>query len=560
MPVQTSYPGVYIEELPSSNHSVTPAPTSVTVFVGYTNPFWVLPKGIAPPFDQAVPLLSPADYQANFGGFFNWPWLPDYVGQAVSQFYLNGGSTAFVVALKASTYTNPAASPPTVGTVNAAQAAVPTAADAILTFTAKQPVGFSGPPTVATPMSITFSNITMGVAPVDPTPVASDTADLTIVYGSVVETYRRVLISNLVSVVNNGSQLTTVAGTAPASYTELLAGAASPIYFTYAAGSEPPTGADGKAVGTVIDTTTDFPPVFQANASLDKVGVFNLMALPGITDSATLAQALSYCEQKRAFFIMDPPMNAVADELAELLPSAPTNATPIQNVFTGATPAPQSPNGALYFPYLATTDPVTGQPSSAPPSGFVAGIFAKEDNNRGVWKSPAGLETTLLGTNGLVPTGVMTDPQQGVLNPLGINCLRTFPSTGTVVFGARTLVGQPSNPAFNQWGYVAVRRMALFIEDSLYESLCWAVFEPNAQPLWDALTQEVQSFMLGLYRQGAFAGSTVDTAFKVQCDNTTTTADDINNGVVNIVVSFAPLKPAEFVVIQIAQLAGQAQS
>jgi hypothetical protein len=128
---------------------------------------------------------------------------------------------------------------------------------------------------------------------------------------------------------------------------------------------------------------------------------------------------------------------------------------------------------------------------------------------------------------------------------------------GTVVFGARTLVA--ANDAFEQWRYVAVRRTALFIEQSLYESLKWAIFEPNDTPLWNALTQEVQAFMLGLYRQGAFQGA-AEKAFRVQCDSTTTSQNDIDQGIVNIIVSFAPLKPAEFVVVKIAQLAGQSQT
>jgi phage tail sheath protein FI len=220
---------------------------------------------------------------------------------------------------------------------------------------------------------------------------------------------------------------------------------------------------------------------------------------------------------------------------------------------------PPSPNGALYFPWLKALDPLSGQPMELPPSGYVAGIYARTDTNRGVWKAPAGLETTILGTaGGVVDRGRMTDDRQGTLNPIGVNVLRTFPGIGTVVFGARTLV--TANPAFEQWRYVPVRRMALFIEDSLYDSLGWAVFEPNAEPLWVALTTTVTDFMLSLFRQGAFKGTTPSQAFHVQCDASTTTQYDIDQGVVNIVVAFAPLKPAEFVVIKIAQLAGQAQS
>ena len=550
MPVTTSYPGIYIEELPSASHSVSAAPTSVTVFVGYTNPFWMGPPNATtpPPFGAAVELFSFADYQAYFGGFFTSPWLPDYVGQAVFQFFMNGGSDAFVVALPAvNEFYFDATGKVTTTKIAAATAALVKGGNGF-TFTALQPVGIAGTPDLGLTMTLTVSNIiTTGG-------VTDDTADLTIVYGTTVETYRRLLIGDLVATVSARSRLASVVATgAPTTYDVLPP---MPVSFIYA---KPPT-----AGWTTIDPLA-FGGVFADNAPLDKVSIFNLMALPGLTDPTALAEALSYCERKRAFFIMDPPATAVADALAETLPSAPANPAPMADIWNGAavntppTPAPPvSPNGAIYFPYLQTTDPVTGAAAISPPSGFVAGIFAREDNNRGVWKSPAGLETTILGTTGVVPSGNMTDPQQGVLNQLGVNCLRTFPGIGSVVFGARTLVSM--NSAFEQWKYVAVRRMALFIEQSLYGSLGWAIFEPNDIPLWNALTQEVQAFMLGLFRQGAFQGATADQAFQVVCDSTTTSQADIDNGIVNILVGFAPLKPAEFVVVQIAQLAGQTQS
>jgi len=219
---------------------------------------------------------------------------------------------------------------------------------------------------------------------------------------------------------------------------------------------------------------------------------------------------------------------------------------------------PKSTNGALYFPYLLSQDPLTGNVIELPPSGFVAGIYARTDANRGVWKAPAGLETTILNTTGVVPRGRMTDLRQGTLNPKGVNCLRNFPGIGTVVFGARTLVTE--NPAFEQWRYVSVRRMALFIEQTLYRNLGWVVFEPNDDPLWVTIRTNIENFMLSLFQQGAFQGSTPSKAFQVKCDSQTTTQTDIDNGIVNIIVAFAPLKPAEFVIIKIAQLAGQSQA
>jgi phage tail sheath protein FI len=539
-----SYPGVYIEELPSASHSVTPAPTSVTVFVGFTNPFWKLPDGSDPPFGKAYEVFSFADYEAAFGGFFSSPYLPDYVGQALFQFFENGGSHAYVVGLRSDDYFDFSSDPPTSGaTIAAATATFDDGSGNGFVFTALQPVGVATQTPKGLKMTVTLSNLTKTGGTDD------DTADVTITYGSTVETYRRVLIGNLAATVTQASRLASVAAESSTAVTAYSAFATKSEDFGY--GTDP-------TQGTLAIDLSKFADVFAANAPLDKVPVFNLLLLPGITNSAVLAEALAYAEQKRAFYIMDPPANAVADEGATHLSDAPANATAIADILS-STPPPLSANGALYFPYLKTTDPVTFASMSSPPSGYVAGIFAREDVGRGVWKSPAGLETTILGTSGVVPWGIMTDPQNGVLYtaPNFVNCLRSFPGMGTVVFGARTLVS--ANPAFEQWRYVAVRRMALFIEQSLYASLKWAIFEPNDTPLWNALTDEVNAFMLGLYRQGAFQGS-ADKAFKVQCDSTTTSQADIDNGIVNIVVSFAPLKPAEFVVVKIAQLAGQSST
>lgn len=295
--------------------------------------------------------------------------------------------------------------------------------------------------------------------------------------------------------------------------------------------------------------------MFAEFASLDKVPGFNLLATPGISDPLVTSEAAAYCERKRAFYIVDTPspqqtgwdVNSIVGQVGQS---------------AGLTPAaPVSTNAAVYYPWVQTSDPLTAAPIMAPPSGFVAGIYSREDNANGVWKSPAGIETTLAGAMDVAPSGVMTDPQHGVLNEYAINCLRKFPGVGSpVVFGARTTAGADTNKAQEQWKYVAVRRTALFIEQTLYSNLTWAVFQGNDIPLWNALTQEVTAFMLSLFRQGAFAGKTPREAFAVQCDSTTTTSDDIALGRVNILVGFAPLKPAEFVVVQISQLAGQAQS
>jgi hypothetical protein len=186
----------------------------------------------------------------------------------------------------------------------------------------------------------------------------------------------------------------------------------------------------------------------------------------------------------------------------------------------------------------------------------VAGLYARTDTNRGVWKAPAGVEASLVGVMGV--TATLTDQENGVLNKQAINCIRNFPTYGTIIWGGRTLRG--NDELGDQWKYVPVRRTALFIEETLYRSLKWVVFEPNDEPLWAQVRLNVGAFMHNLFRQGAFQGSSPREAYFVKCDKETTTQTDINLGIVNIVVGFAPLKPAEFVIIKLQQMAGQVEA
>jgi phage tail sheath protein FI len=214
-------------------------------------------------------------------------------------------------------------------------------------------------------------------------------------------------------------------------------------------------------------------------------------------------------------------------------------------------------NAAVYFPRLRMSDPLQeGRLAEFAPCGAVAGIMARTDSQRGVWKAPAGVDATLSGVAEL--TVKLTDGQNGQLNPLGVNCLRAFPVTGRVIWGARTLRG--ADRFADEWKYVPVRRTALFIEESLFRGTQWVVFEPNDEPLWAQIRLNIGAFMQTLFRQGAFQGRSPREAYLVKCDRETTTQNDINLGIVNILVGFAPLKPAEFVVIKIQQLAGQVEA
>jgi phage tail sheath protein FI len=212
---------------------------------------------------------------------------------------------------------------------------------------------------------------------------------------------------------------------------------------------------------------------------------------------------------------------------------------------------------AVYFPRTFVPDPVNGNRlKSVGASGTIAGLYARTDATRGVWKAPAGTEARLENVQALAYA--LTDLENGALNPLGVNCLRTFPVYSHICWGARTLDG--SDQLASEWKYIPIRRLALFIEESLFRGTKWVVFEPNDEPLWAQIRLNVGVFMNGLFRQGAFQGSTPTDAYFVKCDKETTTQADRNLGIVNIEVGFAPLKPAEFVVLTIQQIAGDLQT
>jgi phage tail sheath protein FI len=293
--------------------------------------------------------------------------------------------------------------------------------------------------------------------------------------------------------------------------------------------------------------------------ALDQVDLFNLLCLPASDDSVDqqsvyqqiLSPAADYCVQRRAMLLVDPPTDWVSGGLiAGKLKDNPESAITDKVLVTGTAQR----NAAIFFPRLKYTDPLNpGLVGEFPPCGAIAGVFARTDAQRGVWKTAAGLETTLAGVTSLSCT--ITDADNGLLNPVGINCLRAFPTSGRVIWGGRTLRG--SDALNDDYQFIAVRRLALFLEESLYRGLQWAVFEPNGEALWADVRLSVTSFLHDLHRQGAFAGASPAQSYFVKCDAETTSASDINQGIVNVVVGFAPVKPVEFIVITLRQLAGQ---
>jgi phage tail sheath protein FI len=501
-----TYPGVYIQELSSGVHTITGVATSIAAFVGWA------PQG---PTTEAVLVQSFSDYQRQFGGLD----ARSYLGYAVNQFFANGGQQAYIVRLA---WTDAAVAKVTVGG---------------LTLWALGPgIYANGLQVTVTPTSATAFNLQVLNAS-----------------SAVLETFLNLSATSAVPVIDNDSQYVTfvspATGLAPVSIT--VPTATATVALT--------GGLDGtvlQAKDGINGTSGDFeialnvagavtlPAPLTGVRLLDRVDIFNLLCVPGEADETTVSALTSYCNTERAFYIVDCPQIATVANLG----SGPI----------GAASAGFSGNfldhSAYYFPWIQSPDPLANnRPRLFPPSGSVAGIYAFTDANRGVWKAPAGIDASLTGVSGL--QYVLTDGENGTLNPQAINCLRQFRVYGDVVWGARTLQG--NDQAGSQWKYVPIRRLALFLESSLYDGTQWVVFEPNDETLWGQIRLNVGAFMQGLFLQGAFQGTTPQQAYFVKCDSENNPQASIDLGIVNILVGFAPLYPAEFVVIQIQQMAGQ---
>jgi phage tail sheath protein FI len=299
----------------------------------------------------------------------------------------------------------------------------------------------------------------------------------------------------------------------------------------------------------LLNTKPGLTPPVSGISLLANIPIFNLLCVPGECDLAAVSVLQAYCAANRAFLIVDAAQNAILGTGTNGL-----SATGPSDSAGDSLVNPSAANSAFYFPWVQAPDPMAGfRPAYFPPCGFVAGIYAATDATRGVWKAPAGIDASLTGALGL--QFILNDLQNGTLNVLGINCLRQFPNFGNVTWGARTIAG--SDALGSQWKYVPIRRLALFLESSLYQGTQWAVFEPNAEALWGQVRLAIGSFLQGLFLKGAFAGTTPQQAYFVKCDADNNPSTSQALGILNISVGFAPLYPAEFVVLQIQQIMSQ---
>lgn len=607
-----TYPGVYVEELPSSTRAISAVTTSVTAFVGHTR------RG---PLNEPVRVTGFADFERRFGGLS----AQSPLAYAVHQFFGNGGSVAVIVRVakagsgKASCVALESTEGHSESRVLEVHAKEPgvwgnglrvavdydtpdceatfnlrvydARGDARESFTGLSMDAGSGAyaPTVVNAGSRLIRVEAVGEGRPDPSGTVSKpfgrelpdlAVDLTVKIGDVEREFKlydpdcdgeapssvaelALLLERKlralpdapgkhafagVEVTAFGRRVQVVAGsTDPEDVVRFLGECANDLGLE--ASVNPPVfplegGEDGEAPGPrdLIGSEAAKTGI----QALRGVADVNLLALPELASYEKIDDALTVvsaaqrlCEERRIFLLVDAPSAWVSVDSARAGLSA---FDPVRGNHAG-----------LYFPHLQLTDPLTGRLRAFPPSGAVAGVIARTDSERGVWKAPAGTEAQLVGVHSL--TVDLTDRETGLLNPLGVNCLRTFPVTGPLVWGARTLEG--SDALDSAWKYVPVRRLALHVEESLQRGLQWVVFEPNDESLWQQIRLSASSYLHTLFRQGAFQGSTPREAYFVKCDSETTTDEDAANGVVNVLVGIAPVRPAEFVVVRIQQTSGQ---
>lgn len=515
-----TYPGVYIEEISSGQHTITGVATSIAAFVGWA------PQG---PINEAVMVESFAEYQARYGTFV--PGIS--LAYAVNQFFQNGGSQAYIVRI-----------------VDSTTAAVGTNTIGGLVLYASNPGGWSSS------IFVTISNVSGGGTTFN--------LLLTNASGLPLESYTNLSLSStspqyVVTVINSDSNfLTFTPPTGPMAALPATVTAAGPTALSGGAdGTQLIPGLASGAFETALDITDALTPIapgatpLPGLSLLNAVPIFNLLCVPGETDAPTIAGLQRFCQNNRAFFIVDAPQNATLQDFQTNYgaPIGTITASPFKQGLSGSAPA--ASYSGYYYPWVLAPDPAMGnRPALYPPCGIVAGQFAATDASRGVWKAPAGIATTLSQVLGLQVN--LSDAQNGTLNPIGVNCLRQFRNTGNVIWGSRTLAG--ADVIGSEWKYIPIRRMALFLESSLYDGTQWVVFEPNAEPLWGQIRMNVGTFMQEQFLAGAFAGSTPQQAYFVKCDSDNNPGSSIALGIVNITVGFAPLYPAEFVVIQITQM------
>jgi phage tail sheath protein FI len=513
MPITPTYPGVYIQELPSAVRTITGVSTSITAFIGRAK------KG---PVDEALLIHSFPEYERLYGGL----WKESNMSYAVYQYFLNGGKDAVICRV----HKNAKKSTFNIGPGLRLEASSPGG----WTNQLRIGIGVKKGEDIDEELSKddeTLFKLSIKLVDEKDANKVIETETFPNISADILKPR---FVSQILKSQSNLVRVLQVTKVRPPQTNDL----------------KPTTqGDDGQS-----PTDTEIIGIPNAPKSglylLDNADLFNMLCIPpyagdirtSFTSSAVCSTAQDYCKKKRAMLIIDSPDDWIDKDKAK-------NNIDILDVMPARTSY-----AAIWFPRVECPDPLdSNRVRTFVPCGIVAGLIARIDSDRGVWKAPAGIEATLIGVYNLKVH--LTDDDNGDLNPLGINCLRNLPAAGIVAWGARTMRG--ADRLTDQWKYLPIRRTALYIEETLYRGTQWVVFEPNDEPLWALIRLNVGAFMHDLYRKGAFQGTTPSEAYFVKCDHETTTQYDIDRGIVNIVVGFAPLKPAEFVIISIQQITRQ---
>ncbi|MEU6018218.1 phage tail sheath subtilisin-like domain-containing protein [Streptomyces sp. NPDC047515] len=503
-------PGVYVEEIESGSRPIEGVGTSVAAFVGFAQ------KG---PFDEPTLITNWSQFAGTFGDFVDGT----YLAAAVYGFFANGGGVCYVVRIGDGT------EPPAEDGNDAPAGQLPAGSETQLgPYAVKPRPGAAG-------------EVTVEVTEAEGDDPPSDVFQLVVKRdGQVAETYPGVTTKrskeNVATRVNATSELIEIRESgrgaapakpepqtvtlAPAAPTSPGAGALTPE--VYVGDPDRRTGLGGlEAVEEV--TTIAVPDLMSAYER----GLLDLESVIAVQQGL-----ISHCE-------------LMGDRVAVLDP--PPGLSP-QQIRAWRTDRANfdSKYATLYYPWIRVADPSSGRARLVPPSGHIAGVWARNDESRGVHKAPA--NEVVRGAVALQTQ--LTKGEHDLLNPIGLNCIRSFPGRGIRVWGARTLASDPA------WRYLNVRRLFNYLEESILAGTQWVVFEPNDDALWARIRRTVSAFLVNEWRKGALFGLTPEEAFYVKCDRETNPPESIDAGQVICEIGVAPVRPAEFVVFRLSQLTG----
>ena len=511
-------PAVYVEELSSGAKPIEAVGTSTAGFVGHA---------VKGPIGVATPINNFGEFVRRFGGFFN----NGFLAFAVKAFFDEGGRTCYVV--RTSHY---AGGVPTAVPATRQFQTVGNALEASLTVDASSPGEWGNALAVRVthqPNKFRLEVFEDGVVVedyqhlvMDPAVVSTDLTALSHVVDRVNGVSERIRITNL-----SLASAQTMDNRRPVATT---------------AANDPLTGGGNGLTSLTADDYVGTAALGNGINAFNNIDAINILAVPDAIDRSVHVRGLAYCEvRQNVFYVADSQATVtLADQVLDYKHA--------DGAFAGGN-AISSKYGALYTPWIEVLDPRSGGRITIPPSGAVMGRYAATDATRGVHKAPAGLLDGRISTAlGLQFT--FATPDQEKLNPKGINVIRSVPGAGVVIWGARTVSSDP------EWRYLNVRRLFIFLRESILNSTGWVVFEPNDRTLWKSIERNVSAFLRLQWLAGALVGETADEAFYVKCDDETNPIDSIKLGRVITEIGVAPSKPAEFVIFRIMQSEGGASS